>query len=198
MLTANQIILLGKVVTASEPPSTEALSAVGKDDGSPFGENAARNGMKRLEDRGLVAGSGAGKAKTWTPTPQGRSAFSEFGGTPAPEVDEPPDDSTSDSSPKGPPRSYVMLEECSLADAVREALPDDIAAPDSLFEALNGKVVYDLVYEVTARNAEHALRQTGKRVYAEATEDPQLVAVARKMFRPTRVRLNRDLTVGIG
>lgn len=198
MLTANQIILLGKVVTASEPPSTAALSAVSKDDGAPFGENAARNGMKRLEDRGLVAGSGAGKSKTWAPTPQGRAAFEESAGAPAPELDETSDDPTPDSSPKGTPRSYVMLEECSLADAVREALPDDVAVPDSVYAALNGKLVYDLVYEVAARNAEHALRQTGKRVYADAQEDPQLVAVARKMFRPTRVRLNRDLTVGIG
>lgn len=192
MLTANQLILLGHVVRATEPPSTNVLSAVSKGDGSPFGENAARNGMKRMEDRGFVVGSGAGKSKTWTPTPAGRSAYTEL--LPA---EEPPEPQEEDSSPKGP-RSYVVLEECSLADAVREALPDDYPLPDSFYEALNGKKVYDRVHEPDARNTEHALRQTAKSVYRDATEDPTLVAVAGKMFRPTPVRLNRGLTVGIG
>lgn len=192
MLTTNQLILLGAACAAAVPPSTGALAAVSKSDGSPFGENAARNGMKRLEDRGFVVGSGSGTSKTWAPTPAGRSALQEL----VPAADPPPVEDLDSSSVVG--RAYVVLEEVTLEDALREALPEDYAVPDTLFEALNGKVVYDRVFSPEARNVEAALRQTAKAVYADSEAPPTLVAVAGKMWKPQPVRLNNRLTVGIG
>lgn len=192
MLTANQLTMLGVVVNAQQPQSTESLAAVGNEHGHPFGEDAARNCMSRLEARGFVVGSGRGRAKTWAPTPTGSAAYQEL--TPAPAPASSPDDADQDSSQEKGPRSYVVLEECSLADAVREALPDDYAVPDTLFEALNGKVVYDIVLSPEARNTEHALRQTAKAIYS-ADEHPTLVAVAGKMWRPVKPKVNNRQTV---
>lgn len=192
MLTANQLIMLGAVVSAPQPRSTEWLAAVSNESGHPFGDDAARNCMSRLEARGFVVGSGRGRAKTWSPTPQGAAAHQELVPTP-----EPP---TPDSDPEKGPRTYVVLEECSLADAVREALPDDYThLPDDLYEALAHKVVYDLVHSPEARNTEHALRQTAKAVYDGSEDaDPTLIAVAGKMWKPTPVRVNNRQTVSIG
>lgn len=199
MLTTNQIILLTEVCQSQVPPSTGKLAEFSNNAGSPFGENAARNAMSRLESRGYVVGSGAGRAKTWAATPAGMSALTEVGVVPD-RLDPPPaDPETPDSDPGKGPRTYVVLEELALADAVREALPDDYALPDTFYEALNGKVIYDKVHSPEARNTEHALRQTAKAVYqGEVTSPPTLVAVADKMFKPTPVRVNNRQTVSIG
>jgi len=193
VLTPNQLLLLGAVVHhTGTPPTTEALAAMKNESDQPFGENAARNCMSRLESRGFVAGSGRGRLKSWTPTPTGAAAYSEMVPT-SPEPEPEPETGVEE---KGP-RTYVVLEQCSLADAVREALPDDYAVADSLYEALNGKTVYDKVASPAARNTEHALRQTAKAVYHDSAEDPTLVAVASKMWKPTPVRLNNRQTVSI-
>lgn len=195
MLTANQLILLGAVVSAPQPRSTEALASWHNDKGQAFGDDAARNCMARLEGRGLVVGSGRGRAKTWAPTPQGAAAHQELAPAATSEPDPDPD-----SNPEKGPRTYVVLEQCSLADAVREALPDDIAVPDTVFDALASKLVYDRVFSPEARNTEHALRQTAKAVYGGADPDdpPMLIAVAGKMWKPTPVKLNNRQTVSIG
>lgn len=189
MLTTNQLILLGAVVSAQAPPSTGSLATVSNDAGNPFGEDAARNSMSRLEQRGYVVGSGRGRAKTWAPTPEGHAAHQEL----VPVVETPAPQDPDSGQEKGP-RTYVVLEECSLADAVREALPDDYAVPDTLYEALNDKVVYDKVFAPEARNTEHALRQTAKAMYA-SDEHPTLVAIAGKMFRPVQPKVNNRQTV---
>jgi hypothetical protein len=192
MLTANQLILLGVVVSAQLPPSTVELAAVGNEHGHEFGEDAARNCMSRLEVRGFVVGAGRGRAKTWAPTPAGSAAYQEL--LPAEAPASSPDEADQDSSQEKGPRTYVVLEECSLADAVREALPDDYAVPDTLYEALNGKAIYDIVLSPEARNTEHALRQTAKALY-DADEHPTLVAVAGKMWRPVKPKVNNRQTV---
>lgn len=196
MLTANQLILLGKICKAPEPISTAALAEIERDSGDPFGDDAARNALTRIETRGFIVGSGKGRTKTWAPTRPGIEAYDELAPAAATAPDDPP--ATPDSSPKGP-RTYVVLEECSLADAVRAALPEDFThIPDDFYEALKGKVIYDRVFEPQARNTEHALRQTAKAVYNPEQEPPVLVAVVGRTFRPEPVTLNQRLTVGIG
>lgn len=201
MLTENQILLLRRTCEAAEPESTGVLANVANATGHPFGENAARNAMSRLEARGFVVGSGAGRAKTWVPTAAGHAALSEAGIEPAPATSngDGPTPDPDESREGGSMRTYVVLEECTLADAVREALPDDYThLPDDFYEKLGSKVIYDKVATPAARNTEHAYRQTAKTVYPDVDADPVLVAVADKMFQPTPVRVQNRQTVSIG
>lgn len=193
-LSSNQLLLLGAVVNASVPATTESLAELKNEHGHEYGENAARNCMSRLEARGFVVGSGRGRRKVWSATPQGAAAYRELATAPEHEEESKVETPVED---KGP-RTYVVLEACSLADALAAALPEGYAVPDDLYEVVEGQKVYDLVQTVTARNTEHALRQTAKAAYSDSTDAPMLVAVATKMWKPTPVRLNNRPTVSIG
>lgn len=189
-MTPNQKILLEAVLTA--PRTTAQLADLHKDDGGPFGEDAARAAMKRLEKKGLVSGDGHGTQRVWCAvTILAREAL----GLPQ------------ESSPDSGWRGYVVLEEATLAEAVRGALPPDwkpslafgaAGALEEVLEALDGRVVYDKVTEVSARNTDAAYRQAAKEHYVDSDSAPTLVAIAEKQWRPTKVRVQTRQTVSVG
>jgi hypothetical protein len=168
-LTENQTILLREVCQG--PCTTAELALLAKHNShANFGVDAARSAMVRLESRGLVSGSeAAGTARVWTATDAGREAI---GLKPL---------------PKSEPRGYVMLEEVSLADAVRAAGED-----------LDGLVVYKKVGRVVGHNTDHAIRQTTKQAYGNNEGSATLVAVAERQWRPTEVHFRSRQTVSIG
>ncbi len=98
-LTPNQTTLLTAVVTS--PATTEDLAAMHNQHGHPFGENAARAAMTRMEKRGFVVGEGQGLSRLWTAEAPAREAL----GLPSL-------DSTRDSGLRG----YVVLEQVAIAD----------------------------------------------------------------------------------
>ena len=167
-LTPNQATLLTAVVTS--PATTEDLAHMQNKHGLPFGENAARAAMARLERRGLVAGEGHGLSRLWVAEPPARAAL----GLPSL-------DSTRDSGLRG----YVVLEEVKMEDLLGAGA------------GLDG-VVYMKVAEVVGRNTEHAYRQAAKDAYANSDASPVLVAIAEKQFRPITVRVQTRQTVSMG
>lgn len=173
-MTPNQTILLTAVLRA--PRTTAQLADLQNASGCPFGEDAARSAMKRLEHRGLVSGEGHGVHREWTAI---EAPAREALGLPSL-------DSTRENSYRG----YVVLEEVKLGE---------IELEDLLILAGDEGVVYVKVAEVTGRNTEHAYRQAAKDVYADsATAEPVLVAVADKQWRPIPVRVQTRQTVSLG
>lgn len=158
-LTDNQEHLLRACLN---PRTTKDLGELNKSDGYPFGEDAARSAIKRLEQRGLVARNAAGG---WFTTPKGVGEI-------APVEDE------------SGIRKYVVLEEKQLHE---------------LADLDPGTVVYLQVLLPEARNVEHALRQTAKSgKYNGTDEEPTLVAVATRQWKPTPVRIHTRQTVSVG
>lgn len=189
-MTPNQMILLRAVCAATSPLTTAELSLLATEHGPAFGENAARNAMSRMEARGLVAGSGKGRAKTWTPTPSAHELVGEIV----------PDDQ--DGSLESHLRTYIVLEQLSLAAVVADLLPEGFVLSEhgavDIMAILDGRDVYERIVEVTARNTEHAYRQAAKQVYGDGDAAPTLVAIAEKQWKPTEVRVNTRQTVSIG
>lgn len=190
-MTPNQIILL-RAACGTVPPTTADLALLLNEHGDSFGENAARNAMSRMEARGLVQGVGRGKMRAWMPTTEGRALFAQL-------EPEAPAESTL--------RGYVVLEECSLANVIRDRLPDQWAptlafgasgALQDLLDTVDTMLVYARVADVTARNTEHAYRQAAKSIYADGDNSPTLIAVAEKQWRPTEVRIQTRQTVSVG
>lgn len=201
MLSPNQALLMAAVQNAPEPISLERLSEMSREDGYPFGENSARNVMKRIEQRGWVVSTGKGKARSFSPTPEGIAALAEppEAAAPAPVEIRPV---TPDESPDNGSRRYVVLEQVTLVDLVGGLLDeaDTAFAPDvsdALEKALHDHVIYEVVAEPSARNTEHALRQAAKTAF-EGGGEPTLVPIAAKMFQPTVVKVNVSSTVSIG
>lgn len=180
-LTDNQAILLKAIVTAYGPTTLD-LSGVLKANGDVFGPDAARNALKRMEDRNLILGTGGGTARSWAATSAGRELALELG-------------FGSGDEDESPVRRYVVLEELQVSQLVArlgvELTPEQV-------DALKERQVYVQVALPEARNTEHAYRQTAKSVFADADSEPTLVAVATKMWRPTPVRIQTRQTVSVG
>lgn len=105
--------------------------------------------------------------------------------------------------PEGSPtRTYIVLEEITLAAHVQQVLGEAVAEAllEPLLDALEGvDPIYVKVATPIARNTEHAHRQTAKDVYKDVeVEEVELVAVAAKNFQPTPVNVNNRQTVSIG
>jgi hypothetical protein len=204
MLSPNQAILLNAIAHATAPVSATALMAMRKDNGDVFGESAARNACKRMESNGWIVSSGVGQTRTFAPTHQGNSVLAEYAPLP-PQTPPPATNGThpasSDSGPKKQPRPYNVLEELTLAEVYDElfrAFEEENGNPPSREEIrmlMDGKQVYDLVAVPQARNTEHALRQVAREIYAESGEPPTLIAVAGKMWQPTKVYVNQGLSI---
>lgn len=180
-LTDNQAILLKAIVT-EYGPTTLDLSARLKANGDSFGPDAARNALKRMEDRNLILGTGGGTGRSWAATSAGRELALELG-------------FGSGDEDESPVRRYVVLEELQVSQLVArlgvELTPEQV-------DALKERQVYVQVALPEARNTEHAYRQTAKSVFADADSEPTLVAVATKMWRPTPVRIQTRQTVSVG
>lgn len=211
-LTDNQIILLRHVASAQMQPTTEALAQLPNSAGDPFGENAARNAMNRLEQRSLVVGSGKGKKKTWAFTRLGQQELEDL---PAVASTEPPaaaapaaPNGTSDESPKSSTRPYTILEQVDLfeliGDQMDAELVDQLSEGPAAFlkrieQALGGTTVYLPLDTITATNADNALRAAGKAIYAEhglPADPPNCAAVAR--FRVEELEISPDARVKVG
>lgn len=81
-------------------------------------------------------------------------------------------------------RKYVVLEELRVSELHH-------LDPDAF--------VYVQVHLPDARNVEHALRQTAKSgKYDKGDEEPTLVAVATRQWKPTPVRIHTRQTVSVG
>lgn len=189
MLTDNQTTLLTAVCERSR--TTGELAGLLNEHGDEFGVDAARSSMSRMEKRGLVTGDGQGLSRTWAPTVL---AYEAAG------VDPP-----RASNPEDGLRGYVVLEERTLAAilvaTVTEMGLSSEASIDDLFGALSdesGRLFYDKVTSVTARNTEHAYRHATKEAYSDSEGAATLVAVAAKQWKPTLVRFQTRQTVSVG
>lgn len=207
MLSPNQAILLRAIISAPEPISAEKLMKLRKSDGAEFGESAARNACKRMEDSQLVVSTGAGRARKFAATRDGVDSLVEASGAAPTEED---DDAggpaatnghSPDSGPKKQPRPYTVLEEVSLADVYAQMIErfeedhgDKMPTAEQIQDLMKATTVYDLVMVAEARNTEHARRQVAHEAY-EQGEAPVLIAVAGKMWQPTRVHVNARLDV---
>jgi hypothetical protein len=184
VLSENQTTILRRIVDAGRPVSVGEIADWEVSGPFPFGENAARNATKRMEDRALVVGSGAGRNRTYVPT---RNATEELGAGGAPGVED------QDSSPDSSSRNYVVLERVALEDL--EAWLE--AQQERGVASLEPQEVYIAVAKVDARNTEHALRCTAREAYEEVDADPVLVPVAERMWQPATVQIRNRQTVSI-
>lgn len=201
-LTENQLILLNAVVAAGQPMTLEALAAVRKSTGDEFGENAARNAMKRMEERGLVVGSGPGRKRKIALTAYGEQERKDA--SPVPDPQDPPapaENGSSDSSSRPGWRTYTMLEELDVYELVRQYVPDEaLPVLEKLKPELQGKTAYEVITRAVAPNADNALRATGKEIFAQLggkpDEDPRVIAVPR--FRVEPLEIGDDGRVRLG
>lgn len=186
MLSSNQAALLRRLADSSEPVMLSVIAGWSLNGHGEYGENAARNALKRMQDRGLVAGSGAGRTRSYVATPVGRSALAEHAG--APPADDPPP--TPDSGPASATRNYIVLERVALED----------------FEAWlevqqeHGVQVEEVLVQVAfvdARNTEHALRLAAND-YPDIDADPLLIPVAERMWQPETVQIRNKRSITIG
>jgi hypothetical protein len=187
----------------------------------------ARNCAARMEKKGWLTGMGQGQGRKWSVTRPGQDAFAELGrdlvadasrsqsqGGATQQVlndagdglrDETEEEKERREAGGSPTRTYVVLEQGSLRDAIEQHLPSDAVGVDDqgvlevILEELEGIEVYFKVATPLSRNTEHAFRQAAKEVYADSeVDEPVLVAVAAKMFQPTPVEVNNSQTVRVG
>lgn len=101
-------------------------------------------------------------------------------------------------------RCYTMLEQRTLAEVVREAyvnayqLNDATEAVIDELAKLDTPPVYVSLGPRDARNADHAYRQVVKERFGDAPGTLNLVAVARKMWKPKPVANNVRYYVSVG
>lgn len=60
-----------------------------------------------------------------------------------------------------------------------------------------GKPYFEKVHEVTARNAQNAMRRAFKDLSEDGSDEATLVVIPKSMFRPTVVRLNKTERVSV-
>lgn len=179
----------GSTTTAQFIESNRSLS------GAPYTDDQARNLLKRLEGRGHLAGDGHGRTRVWSyvSSPQLEIAL----GPP-----ESPATPGADPSPEPAIRTYVVLERRPLDELVMEICEtagcDEV--PDAVVEALReAESVFERVADPEARNTEHALRTAAKDAYGHVEEaDPDMVAVASRMFQIVTVKVRNSQTVSLG
>lgn len=152
-----------------------------------LGGDVARKILSRLESRDLVSGEGRGGARRWRLTDAGLGLLDEI----APAGDR-------DGSPERP---YHVLEELSLGALVRARLESLGHTPEDVDQVVGSiyqidTLLYFRVDTVVAANGAHAYRQVAKRHYKDKPV-PTLVAVADRMFKPRKVKVNDDPSVSI-
>lgn len=189
MLSSNQAELLRRIIDAGRPvPISEVAEWKLGGANHEFGENAARNALKRMEDRELVTGSGAGRARSYAATRIGTSALAEHAGA------APPPAQGQDSGSETATRNYIVLEQIPLGDfdAWLEAQQERGVA------SLEPQEVFVKVATVDARNTEHAIRQAATIAYDDMEADPVLIPVADRMWQPVEVRIRNKRSISIG
>jgi hypothetical protein len=192
-LSPNQVQAL-KVLRAAGSMTTQAfIDAAPSSNGLVIHtEDQARNLLARLEKRGHLAGDGHGRTRVWTyvHSPE----LEEVLGAPA--TQRPARD------PETALRTYVVLERRRLDELVDEVLGEAGAGElteDQADALAQAEAVFDRVDTPEARNTEHALRTAAKEVYGHVNEaDPEMVAVASRMFQVEVVKVRNSQTVSIG
>jgi hypothetical protein len=192
-LSPNQVQAL-KVLRAAGSMTTQAfIDAAPSSNGLVIHtEDQARNLLARLEKRGHLAGDGHGRTRVWTyvHSPELEAVLG------APPAKRPARD------PETALRTYVVLERRRLDEFVDEILGEAGAGElteDQADALAQAEAVFDRVDTPEARNTEHALRTAAKEVYGHVNEaDPEMVAVASRMFQVEVVKVRNSQTVSIG
>lgn len=178
-LSPNQTILLRRIIDAGRPVPISEVAEWHVGLPQPFGENAARNALKRLEDRELVTGTGTGRSRAFSVTRIGEGELNEAAAPPG-------GGESQDSGPVSASRNYFVLEELDLTECTVSELEDLLDNVDT---------VYLHRATVDARNTEHALRQAAD-VLPDG--DVTLIPVAERMWQPEPVRIRNKRQVSIG
>lgn len=178
MLSPNQIELLASVAGAPGPVSLATIAQWHIGQPHQFGDDAARNAMKRMEARGLVVGSGTGRQRAYEVTDAGHTELRAAGGAPS-----------QDSGPISATRNYIVLEAVALEDLD--------AYIEAMAPGLDVETVHVHVATVDARNTSHALRAAAT-AYPGPEGTPELIPVAERYWQPYPVKIGSRRTVSLG